>query len=174
MGDVRFKCSSCGQAMVADSSLSGKKVVCPSCGAEVVAADFEQDAAIKGSAGSAERKISSVANFPLWLVIILSGILLVNIISLGISCLPLVSEYEYKAVRIYGDDVNSKMEDFFPKKIDEFTLERTLNSDPEWELVDIITETETIYPNFGNDDYVTGIQPNIRTRSVILLLRRRI
>lgn len=25
MGEIRFKCSSCGQAMIADSSLSGKK-----------------------------------------------------------------------------------------------------------------------------------------------------
>lgn len=40
--------------------------------------------------------------------------------------------------------------------------------------MDIITETETVHPNFGNDDYVAGIQPNVRTRSVILLLRRRI
>ena len=174
MGEIRFKCSSCGQAMIADSSLSGKKVVCPSCGAEVVAADFEQNAAIRGSADSAERKISSVVNFPLWLAIILSGILLVNIISLGISCLPLVSKYEYKAVMIYGEAVDSKMDEFLPRKLDEFTLERTLNSDPEWELVDIITETETVHPNFGNDDYVAGIQPNVRTRSVILLLRRRI
>lgn len=33
-------------------------------------------------------------------------------------------------------------------------------------------ELETVYPNWGNEKYVTGIQPNVRTMSVVLILKR--
>jgi hypothetical protein len=32
---------------------------------------------------------------------------------------------------------------------------------------------ETAHPNFGNSEYVTGLQPNIRPQRVVLVLRRR-
>lgn len=41
-----------------------------------------------------------------------------------------------------------------------------------WELVDVITETETVHPNFGNDKYVTGLQPNTRTWLITYVLKR--
>lgn len=42
-----------------------------------------------------------------------------------------------------------------------------------WELVGTVTEIETVHPNFGKEDYVTGIQPNTRTSGTILIFRRR-
>lgn len=41
-----------------------------------------------------------------------------------------------------------------------------------WEIVTSYLETETAYPNFGSDDYVTGIQPNIRPQRLVLILKR--
>lgn len=38
--------------------------------------------------------------------------------------------------------------------------------DEGWELVDVFEETETVHPNFGNSEYVTGIQPNVRTSEI--------
>lgn len=41
-----------------------------------------------------------------------------------------------------------------------------------WELVTSYLEMETAYPNFGNEEYVTGIQPNVRPQSVVLIFKR--
>lgn len=41
-----------------------------------------------------------------------------------------------------------------------------------WEVVGVVSTLETVHPNFGNSDYVTGLQPNTRTREVVLLLKR--
>lgn len=42
-----------------------------------------------------------------------------------------------------------------------------------WELVDIYTITETLHPNFGNSEYVTGIRENTRTQSVNYVFKRK-
>jgi hypothetical protein len=41
-----------------------------------------------------------------------------------------------------------------------------------WELVDTYLELETAYPNFGDEDYVTGIQPNVRPQALTLIFKR--
>ena len=43
-----------------------------------------------------------------------------------------------------------------------------------WELVSITTEHQTSHPNFGKEDYVSGIQPNVRPQKVIALLKRQL
>jgi len=42
-----------------------------------------------------------------------------------------------------------------------------------WELVSSYLEMETSYVNFGKNEYVTGIQPNIRPQSVICIFKRK-
>jgi hypothetical protein len=42
-----------------------------------------------------------------------------------------------------------------------------------WELVGTYLETETAYPNFGNDDYVTGLRENIRPQKLVLIFKRK-
>jgi hypothetical protein len=42
-----------------------------------------------------------------------------------------------------------------------------------WELVSSYLEQETAYANFGNDKFVTGLQPNVRPQRLVLLFRRR-
>lgn len=41
-----------------------------------------------------------------------------------------------------------------------------------WELVSSYLELETAFPNFGDQKYVTGIQPNVRPQDVVLLFKR--
>jgi hypothetical protein len=40
-----------------------------------------------------------------------------------------------------------------------------------WKLVDVFEIIEIVHPNFGNDDYVTGLQPNVRTSTVNFVLK---
>lgn len=44
--------------------------------------------------------------------------------------------------------------------------------DEGWELVDVYTGIETVHPNFGNEKYVTGLQPNTRTADVYYVFKR--
>ena len=41
-----------------------------------------------------------------------------------------------------------------------------------WELVSSHIENETAYPNFGDSEYVTGLQPNVRPQKVVLLFKK--
>ena len=41
-----------------------------------------------------------------------------------------------------------------------------------WELVGTLLETETAFPNFGNDNYVNGLQPNVRPQLATLIFKR--
>ncbi|SDZ27173.1 protein of unknown function [Proteiniborus ethanoligenes] len=41
-----------------------------------------------------------------------------------------------------------------------------------WELVTSYLEMETAYPNFGNEDYVTGIRENVRPQRLVLIYKR--
>lgn len=43
-----------------------------------------------------------------------------------------------------------------------------------WEVVGNYLEIETAYPNFGHDEYVTGLRENIRPQRLVLLLKRKI
>ncbi len=80
------------------------------------------------------------------------------------------ARYDYKIVTLEGNYVFSKME---RKEIDSDKLQGILQSYSDWELVDVIEEVETVHPNFGNSEYVTGLQPNVRTWRVQLILRKR-
>ena len=41
------------------------------------------------------------------------------------------------------------------------------------ELVDVYTIEETVHPNFGNEEYVTGLRENTRTASINYVFKRR-
>jgi hypothetical protein len=44
--------------------------------------------------------------------------------------------------------------------------------DEGWELVGSFLEMETAFPNFGKEEYVTGLQPNIRLQRAVLIFKR--
>ncbi len=84
-----------------------------------------------------------------------------------VSCKP---KWEYKVVSVKPSDATK----FQPNRF--FISETTLNTYGKdgWELVDVYEQTETVHPNFGNDQYVTGLQPNIRTLELGLLFKREV
>lgn len=41
-----------------------------------------------------------------------------------------------------------------------------------WELVGVVPEVETVHPNYGSSEYVTGLQPNVRSAAATLLFKR--
>jgi hypothetical protein len=43
-----------------------------------------------------------------------------------------------------------------------------------WELVTSFLEMETSFVNFGDDKYVTGLQPNVRPQRAVFIFKRRI
>lgn len=42
-----------------------------------------------------------------------------------------------------------------------------------WELASSYLEMETAYANFGSEQYVTGLQPNVRPQRVVLIFKRK-
>jgi hypothetical protein len=41
-----------------------------------------------------------------------------------------------------------------------------------WELASSYLEMETAWMNFGNGNYVTGLQPNVRPQRVVFIFKR--
>src|SRR5690242_5123402 len=41
-----------------------------------------------------------------------------------------------------------------------------------WDMVSSYLEMETAWINFGNDSYVTGLQPNVRPQRVVFIFKR--
>ena len=42
-----------------------------------------------------------------------------------------------------------------------------------WELVGTLLEMETAFPNFGKDEYTTGLRENVRPQKAVLIFKRR-
>lgn len=81
------------------------------------------------------------------------------------------SNWEYKVVTVNGTEKEAAK---FDKK--EFALTKdSLNAlgKDGWELVSTYETTETVHPNFGNSEYVTGLQPNVRTAEINLVFKRK-
>ena len=77
-------------------------------------------------------------------------------------------KWEYKTLAVNGNDFGEFYAKNFPvpvRKLD------TLGSQG-WELVDVYTQIETVHPNFGNAQYVTGLQPNTRTCLILYVFKR--
>ncbi len=182
MATFEFKCKHCSQKMEADESMIGQTAECPACGQSL---QIEKPA----SPESPNRKFLPVEDKnPLppppasrnsaspgksVLLLLVGDILLVNLLLLIVTVWP--NSWEYKAVKVRGNLTKyEKLENFFPKELEEESLTGTINLYfGKWELVGTVTEIETVHPNFGKEDYVTGIQPNTRTSGTILIFRRR-
>ena len=85
-----------------------------------------------------------------------------------------IPKWEYTTDQVVA---NIPIENFLNKKhsyktIPEFSSLLSLRGQNGWELVDTFLEHETSHPNFGKDDYVTGLQPNIRPQRLVLIFKR--
>lgn len=98
-------------------------------------------------------------------------IFLVTVVALGISSCNKKEEpqkWEYKTIEVWGDNYGkfSARTQPIPKAdLDALGAHG-------WELVSVYTLTETVHPNFGNEQYVTGLQPNTRTSAVCYVFKR--
>ena len=81
-------------------------------------------------------------------------------------------QWEYLVKRAEGMVMSDSNEEFKAKRviIEEEDLDEL--GAQGWELVNTYEETETVFPNWGNEKYVTGIQPNTRTLGIVLIFKR--
>lgn len=77
--------------------------------------------------------------------------------------------WEYKIVSVDGKEAEKNA----PREIIVSNEDLNLFGKEGWELVDIYTTTETVHPNFGDEKYVTGLQPNTRTSKVNFVFKRK-
>lgn len=94
--------------------------------------------------------------------IILSAVALIALVSCS-------SNWEYKIVTIESQEVT----DFQTTSFDVRSEDLNVLGKDGWELVDIYTTTETKHPNFGNEEYVTGIRENTRTKNINYVFKRK-
>jgi len=108
----------------------------------------------------------------------LTVIVLLILIGIGMpfwSLLRPPQKWEYKTVTIHaetsillGGNYGKLAAASIP--IDERTFE-TLGKEG-WELVSTFLELQTEHPNFGKEDYVTGLQPNVRPQRLVCIFKR--
>ena len=85
----------------------------------------------------------------------------------------LPKKYEYRTVSYYSegkDRLDSEAMSFasVEPNIDELNM---LGNEG-WEIINSYLEMETAFPNFGNPNYLTGLQPNVRPQRVVYVLKR--
>lgn len=166
-----------------------KKVKCPHCGEET-AADLQRceicgellnnldnvQPTQKGGGdakqnGCGEKHKSGNNNsvislITITLLVVITGLLFCSVFMKDNA------KWEYKIVRVEGTSADY-LADFSPKSFSDQTGQLNSLGKEGWELVDVYTETETKHCNFGKDEYVTGIQPNVRTTVVTYVLKRK-
>lgn len=62
-------------------------------------------------------------------------------------------------------DINSKKADLSGGMINKYGKEG-------WELVDTYLEMETVHPNYSSNDYVIGLQSNVRPQRLVMIFKR--
>lgn len=79
-------------------------------------------------------------------------------------------KWEYKTVSINGCFAG---ETASPTFCDPSSMLNELGKEG-WELVGTYTEIKTVFPNFGREEYVTGIRTNTATNIVNFVLKREV
>lgn len=107
---------------------------------------------------------------------VIAYIVLILLVSQGLlSCSSHKEEetikWEYKVLDINGHDLGNFYSRMTPTPIHIQSQLDSLGNEG-WELVDVYTYVETVHPNFGNEKYVVGIQPNTRTQGVSYVFKR--
>ena len=82
------------------------------------------------------------------------------------------SKWEYKLVTITGKEAELSPKQQV-KTFDVTDESLNLLGEEGWELVSVYEDIETAHPNFGNDQYVTGLQPNVRTTEIHYVFKRK-
>jgi hypothetical protein len=95
---------------------------------------------------------------------------LIIFITFGLSACN--AKWEYKTVTVKGTE-DITMGKYKPKNfgVDDESL--NLFGKDGWELVSVYQKTETVTPNYGNEEYVSGLQPNVRTSEISFVFKRK-
>lgn len=90
---------------------------------------------------------------------------------LGFVISSCTSNWEYKIVTVKGTEKEPSKFDSNKFEVSDESL--NLFGKEGWELVNIYETTETVHPNFGNSEYVNGLQPNVRTAEINFVFKRK-
>lgn len=91
---------------------------------------------------------------------------LLSLVALLSSCGN--KKWEYKTISV-ASEAHGLAED---PSIEDPTYRLSILGNEGWEVVGTYTEVRTRFPNFGNDEYVTGIRTNTATEVVTFVLKR--
>jgi hypothetical protein len=80
-------------------------------------------------------------------------------------------KWEYKMVSVKGKEQETAK--FESNRFEVTDESLNMFGKDGWELVGIFEKTETVHPNFGNDQYVSGLQPNVRTAEINFVFKRK-
>lgn len=80
-------------------------------------------------------------------------------------------QWEYKVVKLTG--IQDLSGDFGAMTFNDPTGQLNKLGEEGWEVATSYTEENTVHPNFGDSKYVTGLQPNTRTATVTIVLKRK-
>ena len=97
--------------------------------------------------------------------------LFVAIAVIALSSCTENTKWEYKVVKVAGQNAES-LPDYAPMVFNDQTPMLNKMGEDGWELVNSYTETNTVHPNFGNSEYVTGIRENTRTSVLNFVFKR--
>lgn len=84
--------------------------------------------------------------------------------------ISIVAEIPKKFEKALGTSTNAL--ELAPKVIPDFSDELEEAGRLGWELVGVYLQQETAHPNFGNEEMVTGLQPNIRPQNLVCIFKR--
>lgn len=90
----------------------------------------------------------------------------------GLFFFSCTTKWEYKTISVKGEEQET-MAKFQTNKFDVSDESLNLFGKDGWELVGIYEKTETVHPNYGNDEYVSGLQPNVRTAEINFVFKRK-
>lgn len=98
--------------------------------------------------------------------------MLLFIALLACGLLSCTTKWEYKIVSVKGkeDAVTGK---FQSNQFEVSDTSLNLFGKDGWELISVFEKTETVHPNFGNEQYVSGLQPNVRTAEINFVFKRK-
>lgn len=98
-------------------------------------------------------------------------------IAVTLSALAMTScqedaQWEYRVLTVEGEQNYNG--DFFPMSFTDPSSKLNALGKEGWEVVTSYTEVQTVHPNYGNSEYVTGLQPNTRTSTINFVLKRKL
>lgn len=116
---------------------------------------------------SIQMVIPSWMKFVLWAL--LAGVFLNFLLPIATNALQ-KNEWEYRVIHFPAESA----EDLSSRSVNIDMTDLQAAGKNGWEIVGQWVEHETVFPNFGRNEYVTGLQPNFRTSKLSVLLKRKI